>query len=326
MNTRFPHRFESVSTSVQEAIPARWRPMLAHNRQWLLVSAGVLLLLLVWYLFIFVPPAPKPQVHAIPVNVARAVVRDVPVSIQVLGAAQACASVPAFAQVSGQLLRVDFAEGSDVREGQVLAQIDPAPYEATLTQAQGALERDEAMLANARLDLQRYRALEAQNAISRQQADTQAALVKQDEGTVLLDKGQVAAAKVNLNWCRILSPIDGRAGVRLVDPGNLVSAGGSVSNTPSTPAATNVSSPTSNNGSGIVVNNQTKPMSLTFTVPEGQFQQLMRLSHGFQRPMVTKTYSQETGALLDTGEVNIADNRVDPTTGTVQLKAKFPNA
>lgn len=326
MNKEFQYRLEGVSTGIQDVLPARHRALFARNQGWFLLGAIMLLLLLVWYFFLYIPTAPKSKVHAIPVNVAKAVVQDVPVSVQALGAAQAWTSVTILAQVTGKLLSVNFAEGSDVKAGQVLAQIDPAPYQAALTQAQGALKRDEALLANAKLDLARFRALEVQNAISRQQADTQAALVKQDEGTVLLDQGQVAAATVNVNWCRIVSPIDGRAGVRLVDPGNLVSASGSVSNMPSTAAATNVSSPTSNGGSGIVMINQIKPMAVTFTVPQGQFQRLLKLTNGFQTALVTKAYSQDTGALLDTGEVSIADNRVDPTTGTVQLKARFPNA
>jgi membrane fusion protein, multidrug efflux system len=326
MNTRFPHSIESLSTGVQDMVPARWRPALKRNRMWLAIGAGLILLALIWYFFLYTPAAPPAKVHAVPVTVAKVVVGDLPVSLSALGAAQAWTSVTVLAQVSGKLLSVNFAEGSYVKAGQVLAQIDPAPYQAVLTEAQGALQRDEALLANARLDLQRYKTLLAQNAVSAQVEATQAALVKQDEGTVLLDKGQVAAAEVNLNWCRIVSPITGRVGVRLVDPGNLVSASGSVSNTPSTAAATSSASPTSNGGSGIVVVNQLQPIAVTFTVPEGDFQRLSQLSDGFTKPMATKAFSQESGALLDTGELNIADNRVDPTTGTVELKARFPNA
>jgi multidrug efflux system membrane fusion protein len=155
--------------------------------------------------------------------------------------------------------------------------------------------------------------------------DTQHALVEQDEGIVKTDEGQVAAAQVNVGWCRIVSPIDGRVGVRLVDPGNLVSAGGSISNTPSTAAATNASSSTGNGGSGIVTITQLEPIAVTFTVPEGNFQQLQNLSHEFEQALVTKAFSQETGALLDSGEVRIADNHIDPSTGTIELKARFPN-
>jgi multidrug efflux system membrane fusion protein len=293
---------------------------------WLAIGAGLILLALIWYLFLYTPAAPPAKVHAVPVTVAKVAVGDLPVSLSALGAAQAWTSVTVLAQVSGKLLSVNFTEGSYVKAGQVLAQIDPAPYQAVLMQAQGALQRDEALLANARLDLLRYRILLAQKAVSAQVEATQAALVKQDEGTVLLDKGQVAAAEVNLIWCRIVSPISGRVGVRLVDPGNLVSASGSVSNTPSTAAATSSASPTSNSGSGIVVVNQLQPIAVTFTVPEGDFQRLSQLSDGFTKPMTTKAFSQESGVLLDTGELNIADNRVDPMTGTVELKARFPNA
>jgi len=284
-------------------------------------------LALVWVLFFRAPPPAAAKVHAIPVTVAKATVADVPVSITALGAAQAWTSVTVLAQVSGKLLSVDVPEGSEVQAGQVIAQIDPAPYRAVLMQAEGALKRDEALLADARIDLARYRALQAQNAIASQTVDTQAALVQQDEGTVLLDRGTVAAANVNLGWCRVVSPVTGRVGVRLVDPGNLVSSSGSVSSTPSTAAATSSSAPTSGSSSatGIVIVNQLQPTAVTFTVPEGDFQRLSDVSDGFRKPMATKAFSQESGALLDTGQLSIADNRVDPTTGSVELKARFPN-
>jgi len=269
-------------------------------------------------LYFRAPPPAAAKVHAIPVTVAKATVADVPVSITALGAAQAWTSVTVLAQVSGKLLSVDVPEGSEVQAGQVIAQIDPAPYRAVLMQAEGALKRDEALLADARIDLARYRALQAQNAIASQTVDTQAALVHQ---------GTVAAANVNLGWCRVVSPVTGRVGVRLVDPGNLVSSSGSVSSTPSTAAATSSSAPISGSSSatGIVIVNQLQPTAVTFTVPEGDFQRLSDVSDGFRKPMVTKAFSQESGELLDTGQLSIADNRVDPTTGSVELKARFPN-
>jgi membrane fusion protein, multidrug efflux system len=304
----------------------------SRRRRRVMAGAGVLALTLtVW--FLFRPQATPPQIpQAVPVTVATARLTDVPVSITELGAAQAWTSVAVLAQVSGKLLTVDFTEGSDVKAGQTLAQIDPAPYAAALMQAEGALKRDQASLAEARLDLARYQALLTQNAISKQQVDTQSALVRQDEGAVLIDKGAVAAAQVNLDWCRITSPIDGRVGVRLVDPGNLVSASGSVSNTPATAAPTNASSPAatatngSTSGSSIVIVNQIKPIAVTFTVPEGDFQRLAAVSDRFRKPMTTRAFSQETGKLLGQGELSIADNRVDPNTGTVEMKAQFPNA
>lgn len=326
MDSRMRHAFAGISAGVQDIVPVRWRSVLARQRRLIGGIGLALVAALFWYLFLYTPPAPPPTVRLVPVIVAKATVQDVPVTVTALGAAQAWTSVTILAQVSGQLQSVNFTEGSNVTAGQILAQINPAPYRAALTEAQGALKRDEALLANARIDLARYKALVEQGAVSQQVYETQQATVKQDEGTVLLDRGQVDAANVNLGWTRITSPITGRVGVRLVDPGNLVSASGSVSSTPSTAAATSASSPSgSSSGSGIVIVNQIQPIAVTFTVPEGDFQRLSQLSGGFQKPLATKAFSQETGALLDSGELSIADNRVDPTTGTVELKARFPN-
>lgn len=270
--------------------------------------------------------------HAIPVTIATVTTLDVPLSITSLGAAQAWTSDTILAQVSGKLIRVDFVEGSDVRAGQLLAEIDPSPYRAVLTEAEGTLNRDRATLAGARRDLDRYRRLLVENAIARQTEEDQAAVVAQEEGVVQFDEGQVAAARINLRYCRIVSPISGRAGVRLVDPGNLVSAGGSVASTPSTASATSAASPSAggsgaaSSSSGIVVINQIQPIAVTFTVPEGELQRLVDASDGFRKPLPMQAFSQETAQLLDAGELLVADNRVDPSTGTVELKAQLPNA
>jgi membrane fusion protein, multidrug efflux system len=327
MDTRVRSAFDDVWTGAQDIVPVRWRPAIARWRVLLGALALIAIAALVWALFLRAPAPAPAKVHPVPVTVAKATVQDVPVSITALGAAQAWTSVTVLAQVSGKLLSFDVPEGSEVQAGQVIAEIDPAPYRAVLMQAEGALKRDEALLANARIDLGRYKALQAANAISNQTVDTQEALVKQDEGTVLLDQGTVAAANVNLGWCRIVSPVTGRVGVRLVDPGNLVSSSGSVSSTPTTASATSSTAPSSTGSSstGIVVVNQIQPVAVTFTVPEGDFQRLSDVSNGFRTPMVTKAFSQETGLLLDTGQLSIADNRVDPTTGSVELKARFPN-
>ncbi|HKT54646.1 MAG TPA: efflux RND transporter periplasmic adaptor subunit, partial [Caulobacteraceae bacterium] len=291
------------------------------------VLAAVAVALIAWV--ILHKPAPKPAgPRAIPVSTAKVVIQDVPVSVVALGAAQAWTSDTILSQVSGRLLKVNFAEGSDVKAGQVLAEVDPAPYAAAVTQAEGTLRRDQALLAEAKVDLARYAILDAQNSIARQQYEDQQGVVKQDEGTVQIDEGQVAAAKVNLRWCHIVSPISGRAGVRLVDPGNLVSAAGSVASTPSTAAATNNSATTTgaSSGSGIVVINQVQPIAVTFTVPEGDFQRLADLTNDFRKPLAAEATSQETGASLGVGELTTADNRVDPTTGAIELKARFANA
>jgi multidrug efflux system membrane fusion protein len=292
------------------------------------VLAVVAVALIAWA--IFHKPAEKPaKAPSVPVTAAKVTLQDIPVSITALGAAQAWTSDTILAQVSGKLIKVNFTEGSDVKAGQLLAEVDPAPYQAALTQAEGTLRRDQALLAEAKVDLARYATLNAEASIARQQYEDQEGVVKQDEGTVQIDEGQVAAARVNLGWCRIISPISGRAGVRLVDPGNLVSAGGSVASTPSTAAATN-SSPSSSGGSGggsgIVVINQVEPIAVTFTVPEGDFQRLSDLTNGFRKPLTAEATSQETGASLGMGELTTADNRVDPTTGAIELKARFANA
>lgn len=250
--------------------------MESRRRRYLIlgVLAALAILLVLW---VALKPKPQAQAHArvATVTTAKALAQDVPLSISTLGAAQAWTSDTIFAQVSGKLLRVNFAEGSEVKAGEVLAEVDPAPYQAVLTQAEGALRRDRATLEQARRNLARYQRLLAENAIARQTAEDQAATVAQAEGVVQVDQGQVAAARINLGYTRIVSPISGRAGVRLVDPGNIVSASGSVSTAVTSGAASSAistsggggSSSGSSGGSGIVVVNQIQPIAVTFTVP-----------------------------------------------------------
>jgi len=304
--------------------------MAARRRfRWVFVALGVLAVALVLWVVFHKKPAKPPSPPAVSVTLATATVQDMPVAITALGAAQAWYSDTILAQVSGKLLSVPFREGADVKAGQLLAQVDPAPYRAVLLQAQGALKRDQALLAEARVDLKRYQTLAAQDSIARQTLDTQAALVKQDEGVVLADQGSVDAAATNLRFTRIVAPISGRAGVRLVDPGNIVN-GGSGSAAPATTVTGGASgisgaSSSSSTSTGIVIINQIEPIAVTFTVPQGDFQRLADLSDGFRKPLATQAMSQETGAVLGSGMLSIADNRVDPGTGTVQLKARFPN-
>jgi multidrug efflux system membrane fusion protein len=304
--------------------------MAARRRfRWVFVALGVLAVALVLWVVFHKKPAKPPSPPAVSVTLATATVQDMPVAITALGAAQAWYSDTILAQVSGKLLSVPFREGADVKAGQLLAQVDPAPYRAVLLQAQGALKRDQALLAEARVDLKRYQTLAAQDSIARQTLDTQAALVKQDEGVVLADQGSVDAAATNLRFTRIVAPISGRAGVRLVDPGNIVN-GGSGSAAPATTVTGGASgisgaSSSSSTSTGIVIINQIEPIAVTFTVPQGDFQRLADLSDGFRKPLATQAMSQETGAVLGSGMLSIADNRVDPGTGTVQLKARFAN-
>jgi multidrug efflux system membrane fusion protein len=279
--------------------------MASRRPRWGFAVLGVLAVVLAaWAILGPKKKAKAERSPAVPVATARVAIQDMPLTISELGAAQAWSAVTIKSQVNGKLLAVPVREGTDVRKGQLLAQIDPAQYESAVLQAEGALKRDEALLDEARVDLERYRILVSQDSASKQQYDTQAALVKQDEGLVLIDQGQLKGARVNLTHCKITSPVDGRVGVRLVDPGNIISTG---------------------DATGILSVNQIAPIAVTFTVPQGDFQRLVQASDGFARPMVTQAFSQDTGQLLDTGALSIADNHVDQATGTVQMKANFPN-
>jgi membrane fusion protein, multidrug efflux system len=317
---RSTHGYSGRDRRVTEMPPTIQPSPTRHRRlHWAFVALGAVAVAIVAWVVFHKKPAVTPKPQPVSVSVAKVLVQDVPVSITDLGAAQAWTSDTILSQVSGLLLSVDFVEGSNVKAGQLLAQVDPAPYQAALTQAQGTLDRDHALLAGARGDLARYDTLVQQNSIAKQTYADQAALVKQDEGIVLLDEGILAAAQVNLNWCRITSPIDGRVGVRLVDPGNYVTTSAATSTTSGVSGAT--TSPT-----GIVVVNQIEPIAVTFSVPQGDYQRMSQVSNGFRKPLATQALSQDTGASLGMGELSIADNRVDPTTGTVKMKARFDNA
>jgi multidrug efflux system membrane fusion protein len=298
---------------------------MAHRSRLRLVlgALGVVAIAMIAWVILHKKAVKPSKAQAVAVTEAKVTMQDFPVAITALGAAQAWKSDTILPQVTGTLLSVAFTEGTKVKEGQLLAQIDPALYQAALDQAAGTLKRDQAALDEARIDLVRYQTLSAQNSIAKQQVDTQAALVKQDEGTVLLDQGAVETAKVNLARCRIISPISGLTGVRLIDPGNLVSGGASSigATTTSTVTGSTVSGVT-----GIVIVNQIEPIAVTFSVPQGDYRRLAQLSDNFRKPLATEAVSQDTGASLGTGELSIADNRVDPATGTVQMKARFPNA
>ena len=279
---------------------------LLKRYQWrILPLAGVVAGLCWW--FAFGPRSTRrPQaVHAVAVSAAKVAVADVPISIQAIGAAQAWQGVVIRAQVNGRLKEVAVREGSQVQAGELIAAIDPAPYLALLTQAQGAFGRDQAQLELAQLNLQRDVQLAAQDSIAAEAVDTQRAMVKQLEGTVLLDKGAVDAAQVNLDYCRITSPVTGRVGVRLVDAGNLVA--------------------TTDSG-GIITINQLAPIAVTFALSEEEFHRLSDASGAFAHPLSTLALSQDTAAPLGTGELIVTDNHFDSSTGTVQMKARFPNA
>jgi membrane fusion protein, multidrug efflux system len=228
---------------------------------------------------------------------------DIGINLNALGTVTSLATVTIRTQISGYLQKIDFKEGDDVKKGDLLAEIDPRPYEATLAQAKGQLARDEAMLKGAQVDLARYQGLAAQNAVPHQTLDTQVALVAQDQGTVEADRATVKSAEVNLQYCRILSPLDGRVGLRQVDQGNYV-----------TPGDTN----------GLVVITQLQPISVLFTVPEDNLQAISkRLQAGAALPATA--YDRSGATKIADGMLQTFDSQIDPTTGTIKLRAQFPN-
>lgn len=239
-----------------------------------------------------------------PVDAVTAQVGDMPIYLDALGTVTPTATATVRAQVSGVLQSVNFTEGQMVTKGQLLAQVDPRPYQAALMQAEGNLARDQAQLAAARVDLARYRTLLAQDSISQQQVDTQAATVGQLEGTVKADQANVATQSLNLTYAHITAPISGRAGLRQVDPGNYVSTGDS---------------------NGIVAITQQSPIDVAFTIPEDQVQTVTSRFHA-GNPMVVSVMDRAQSKVLATGQLLSLDNLIDTTTGTLRAKARFGNA
>jgi membrane fusion protein, multidrug efflux system len=278
------------------------------RRRFVLISTLVLLLIagVVWWN----RQANAPQQsnggrNAAPMSIVPEVVGkgDIGINLNALGTVTSLATVTIRTQISGYLIKVDFKEGDEVKKGDLLAQIDSRPYEATLAQAKGQLARDEAMLKGAQVDLTRYQGLAAQNAVPRQQLDTQIALVAQDEGTVEADKAAVKSAEVNLQYCRILSPLDGRVGLRQVDQGNYVTPG---------------------DANGLVVITQLQPISVLFTVPEDNLQAIAkRLQAGAVLPATA--YDRSGATKIADGALETFDSQIDPTTGTIKLRAQFSN-
>jgi membrane fusion protein, multidrug efflux system len=240
---------------------------------------------------------------ATPVVAVRARKGDVGVYYPGLGTVTPLSTVAVRARVDGELMAVHYKEGDLVQKGALLVEIDPRPYQVQLEQAEGQLARDEATLANARVDLDRYEKLLKQNAIQEQLYTTQVATVRQDEGTVKADQGTVDSAKLNLVYTKITSPITGRIGLRLVDPGNIVHA-----------ADTN----------GLLVITQIQPISVLFTLAEDQLQTVLRKLAAHER-LRAETYDRADQTEIATGTLTAVDNQIDPTTGTLRLRATFDN-
>ena len=274
----------------------------------MLIIVAVLLALVLFAWLLKPKPAP-PQGGRfagggpMPVVVAQVHIGDMPITLVGLGTVTPLATVTVQSQISGQIMHIAFKEGQEVKAGDSLIQIDPRPYEVALTQAQGALARDKALLANAHVDLGRYTTLFAQDSIAEQQLATQKSLVAQYEGAVKTDQGQIDAAKLNLIYCHIVSPIAGKVGLQLVNVGNYV-----------TPAEPN----------GLVVVTQLKPITVVFTLPEDNIPEIRkRLLAGVTLP-VTASDRTDTHQLA-AGTLQSMDSQIDITTGTIRLKASFPN-
>lgn len=238
---------------------------------------------------------------AMPVGVANVSNGDIDITLNALGTVTPLRNVTVSAQIAGNLLNVNFKEGQMVKQGDLLAEIDPRPYQAQLTQMEGTLARDDALLANSRIDLDRYTTLFSQDSIAKQQLDSQKSLVHQYEGTVKSDQGQIDNAKVNLSYTKISAPVGGRVGLRQVDPGNNVQNGGT-----------------------IVTITQLKPIDVVFTIPEDNLPPVLKKMHAGDT-LSADAYDRAGTTKLATGALASLDNQVDTSTGTVKAKAEFAN-
>lgn len=241
--------------------------------------------------------------RVMPVVAQPAAKKDVNVYLTGLGTVIPLKTVTVRSRVDGQLMRVLFTEGQMVREGAVLAEIDPRPFQAALTQAEGQMERDQALLANARIDLERYRVLLKQDSIAKQLVDTQEALVRQYMGTVAIDAGVVDNARLQLAYSRVAAPIAGRLGLRQVDAGNIIRAG---------------------DANGLVVITALQPITVVYTIPQDNLQVVMKRAKSGERVPVD-AYDRDQKLKLASGMLLTIDNQIDTATGTVKLKAQFPN-
>jgi multidrug efflux system membrane fusion protein len=286
-----PHRLSAWLARIHP-----WAPWLA------VLLAGLVVVVLGWKLiaglFTHKPKAPA----APPVKVARAVRQDVAVMQKTIGTVVSPEMVQVTAQVTGKLLSAAFREGQMVRKGDLLFQIDPAPYQAALAQAEGQLAKDAATLANARVDLARYQTLAQQNAISNQQLATQAATVKSDEGVVIADQANVQSARINVGYTRIVSPVDGKTGAIFIQPGNVIASG---------------------NVNPLVTITQMQPMKVSFVLPQNLLSQIQNQQAAGRLVAVVPMPGAPGDA--EKAAVDFVSNMVSASTGTIELRADFPN-
>jgi membrane fusion protein, multidrug efflux system len=284
-----------------------WREAFSRRRVLLIVVVLLVLVLLAWLLTPKSGTRPPGGRFAsggpMPVVAAKVKSGDMPIDLIGLGAVTPIATVTVQSQIAGQIMKISFKEGQTVKQGDPLILIDPRPYEVALAQAQGALVRDKALLDNAHIDLNRYQTLWSQDSIAEQQLATQKSLVVQDEGNVKTDQAQIDTQKLNLVYCHITSPITGRVGLQQINVGNYV--------TPSEP-------------NGLVVITQMKPITVVFTLAEDSIPQLMKQLHA-GTTLTATAYDRTNTHVLATGQLQSVDSQIDSTTGTIKLKAIFPN-
>jgi multidrug efflux system membrane fusion protein len=246
---------------------------------------------------------PAPAARVVPVVTAGVRVGDMPVNLSGLGTVVPTEAVTVRTRVDGQLMSVNFREGQMVRKGDLLMQVDPRPYQVQLLQAEGQLAKDQAALRNAQRDLERFRTLVQQGILPQQQLDTQVSTVDQGEAAIKTDQAAVESAKLNLTYSRITAPLAGKTGLRLVDPGNMVKA---------------------SDANGLVVITPVAPINVLFTIPADHVQHVLANSQG-GKPLAVEAWDRDFTRRLAVGTLLAVDNQVDTATGTVRLKAQFPN-
>jgi multidrug efflux system membrane fusion protein len=291
---------DTAGSSHGAGVP-RWN----RNHWIVIILIGVVVLLALWLIIsaIMKPKKKAGPPPAIPVAEGEVKTGNIDVYLDELGTVTPVYTVTVASRVAGELTEVRYKEGQLVKKNELLAVIDPRPYVAVLLQSQGQLARDEAALKNARIDLVRYQNSFKEHAIPQQQLATQEALVEQDQGTVKVDQGNLAAAQVNVDYTRIVSPIDGRVGLRLVDPGNIVPANGTT---------------------GIAVITQLQPITVIFTIAEDSLAQVVEQT-GAGKTLAVKALDRTKQQNLADGTLLTVDNQINTTTGTVRARATFPN-
>jgi multidrug efflux system membrane fusion protein len=308
-------RVDRTETKIAPDPATRVTPVVRQSRRGYWILTSLIAAGLVgggWYLWSHRAPQTTPRTATAgrnaqgapqPVGFATIDKGDVRIILNELGTVTSLDTVTVMTQINGQLQQIGYSEGQLVKKGDFLAQIDPRPYEAALEQAQGTLAHDQGLLAQAQADLKRFQTLGRQDSIAQQQLDDQRYLVQQDTGTVQTDQGTVDAAKVNLAYCHIVSPIDGQVGLRLTDLGNYVQTSSTT---------------------GLVVIAQMQPISVLFSVPEDNLPDIIQRVRG-GATLSVEAYDRANSRLLATGQLGTIDNVIDTTTGTLKLRAMFAN-